>query len=163
MRFLTDTVNPPAAPEAADDSLAKVDTSGFRHFCKSMAKVQEILCWAVVENLLAKVDDAARQPLTDDLAVLRATVRELAQHLMLCSGTKGAMEEGYLDCQRVAAVVQLLGFLPHSKIAAALHTTHLNSANASSSPFASFAAFLLNLCDAVEVGEELTLRSITPA
>jgi hypothetical protein len=153
MRFLTDTAIPPAEP-GLPEAAVNVDTAGFRHFCKSMAKVQEILCWAVVEHLLSQVDDSAKQPLGRDVSALCAEVRDLAGALALCSETKGAIAEGHLDCQRVAAVVQLMAFLPHTKIAAALHTTHLSTGKLPAAPFASFAAFLLNVCDAVEAGEK---------
>jgi hypothetical protein len=148
MHFLTDTEKLPA--EVTPEAARKVDTAGFRHFCKSMAKVQEILCWAVVEHLLSQVDDGTKLPLGSDAANLCAEVRKLARALALCTDTRMAIDEGHLDCRRVAGIVQLLAYLPHTKIAAALHTTHLCAGKLPAAPFASFAAFLLNLSDAVE-------------
>ena len=140
---------------AGSPNPGKDEAAGFRTFCKSLARVQEILCWAAVENVLTKIESAPRLPLSEDVWALSGKVREFAGNLMLCVESHGAISKGYLDCEKVAAFIQLLGMIPHGAVTKALRSAHLVTDKSRPAPFYSFGAFLLSVCDLAESSGEI--------
>jgi hypothetical protein len=166
-RMIDDTVALPAAwdvdrqfsglPSVGEGSPSpgKDEAAGFRTFCKSLARVQEILCWAAVENVLTKIESAPKVPPSTDVRALSGKVREFAGNLMQCAESHEAISKGYLDCEKVAAFVQLLGLLPQDIVTKSLRGAHLMTEKSRPAPFYSFGSFVLSICDLAENSDEL--------